>query len=181
MALRFRLAAAADAGAIAQLVNAAYRPDVDSAGWTHESHLVAGARTSEEQVRLTLAHTQILAGYIDDRLVSCVQIERRDRDAYIGMLAVTPDRQGAGLGGATLAQAETYAAGLSGVERLVMLVVDARAELIAFYRHRGYVDSGERRPYPIHSGVGVPRGMRLELMVLHKPARGIAPVRPASR
>lgn len=181
MALRFRLADAADAGAIAQLVNAAYRPGVDSSSWTHESRLVAGARTSEEQVRLALAHTQILAGYFDGRLASCVQIERRGGDAYLGMLAVAPDRQGAGFGSATLAQAETYAAGLSGVERLVMLVVDARAELIAFYRRRGYVDSGERRPYPVDSGVGVPRGMRLELMVLYKPARGIAPMYPASR
>lgn len=172
MALSFRHATAADATVVAQLVNAAYRPGAEPRGWTHEAHLIAGSRTSEDQVRALLAGTDILLGYIEDRVISCVQIEQRGRDAYIGMLAVAPECQGAGLGTATLAHAETYAAKVKGVERFLILVVSARDELIAFYRSRGYRDSGERRSYPVGSGVGTPRGAGLELLVLYKPAAG---------
>ena len=168
MALSFRHATAADAAVIAQLVNAAYRPGTEPRGWTHEAHLIAGSRTSADQVTALLAGTDILVGYIEDRVVSCVQIEQRGRDAYIGLLAVTPERQGAGLGAATLAYAEAYAAEVKGVERFLMLVVSAREELIAFYRRRGYRDSGERRNYPVGSGVGTPRGVELALLVLYK-------------
>ena len=50
-----RIASAADAIAIADLVNRAYRPETGQAGWTHESGLVSGMRTSPDQVRAALA------------------------------------------------------------------------------------------------------------------------------
>lgn len=171
MALSFRPATANDAAAIARLVNAAYRPGDDSTSWTHESHLIAGTRTSAAQVESLLRQSHIIVGSIGNELVSCVQIEAHGPEAYIGLFAVAPERQGAGIGSATLAEAEAYAASLDSVERFAMLVVSARAELVAFYCRRGYVDSGERRDYPAGLGVGTPRGGRLDLAVLHKPVR----------
>ena len=41
MELPLRVATKADANDIAALVNKAYRPSQDEAGWTHESHLLA--------------------------------------------------------------------------------------------------------------------------------------------
>lgn len=174
MALSFKPATADDAAALAELVNAAYRPGPESTSWTHESHLLSGARTSAAQIQSLLRESHILVGFIDARLVSSVQIERHGREAYIGLLAVAPADQAAGIGAATLAEAEAYAARLAGVERFALLVVSARTELVAFYRRRGYTDSGERRDYPINSGVGTPRGAILDLTVLHKPARPAA-------
>lgn len=57
MPLELRVAREADAKEIAALVNRAYRPSPQDAGWTHEANLVAGERTTTEQV-LSLFHEQ---------------------------------------------------------------------------------------------------------------------------
>ncbi|QKT04492.1 GNAT family N-acetyltransferase [Ectothiorhodospiraceae bacterium 2226] len=168
--LTYRKATAADAAEIARLVNAAYRPQAGAEGWTHESRIVSGDRTSSRQVEKLLGSSVVLVGLRDDRLVACVQIDRTGADATIGMLAIEPSIQAGGLGSAMLAEAESYAASSLGAERFVLIVVGARTELIQFYIRRGYEDSGQRLPYPIDSGVGTPRNGTLDLVVLQKRA-----------
>jgi hypothetical protein len=46
----FRAANNLDADVMASLVNLAYRPESGAYGWTHESDLVSGNRTSIDQV-----------------------------------------------------------------------------------------------------------------------------------
>ena len=46
-----------------------------------------------------------------------------------------------------------------------LLVVSRRPELIAYYERRGYVRTGERRPFPIATDPP------LEFVVLSKPLR----------
>ena len=42
------------------------------------------------------------------RLVACVQLERRDKSAYLGMLTIEPTLQSGGLGKGLLAGAEEF-------------------------------------------------------------------------
>ena len=53
-----RIAVPADAARIAALVNAAYRPDADASGWTHEALLVDGDRTDTEQIVALIARAR---------------------------------------------------------------------------------------------------------------------------
>lgn len=73
--------------------------------------MIAGARTSANQIAeiLSKPDSVVLLGLIRSEIAACVHIERIGGDSYIGMLAVTPSRQGAGIGKELLAHAEHHA------------------------------------------------------------------------
>lgn len=160
-----RTAAKSDVKAITQLVNKAYRPELGAHGWTHESALVSGDRTNVGQVMEAILKkgSAILLGFKDSDIVACVHIEKDGNSCHIGMLAVQPNLQAAGIGKAMLAQAEYYASVNFGAKKIIMLVVSARTELISFYLRRGYRKTGEVMDYP-WSGAGMPkcRGLNVE-------------------
>lgn len=168
--LAYRQAQNGDCSDIVRLVNRAYRPEPGCEGWTHESALVGGARITAAQVANSLRHAVILLGLQGTTIVACIQIEIEVRSAHLGMLAVDPALQRAGVGKAILAHAEAYARDVLGAEEFLLTVVTARVELIAFYGRRGYADTGQRLPYPVAAGVGTPRDGALDLTVLRKPA-----------
>ncbi len=169
----FRSARPDDAEAIAQLVNQAFRPRAGIAGWTHEAHLVAGDRIDPARVRQIVAAEDcvLLLGMAGTEIVACVQLERAGTRVSIGMLAVAPDCQGGGLGKAMLAHAEAHAVQRWQVEKFVMRVLPARAELLAFYLRRGYRRSGEVSDYPVNAA-GVPLQPELKIETLEKNAPG---------
>jgi ribosomal protein S18 acetylase RimI-like enzyme len=110
MSFELRIAGEADAQEIATLVNRAYRPSPQEAGWTHEANLIAGDRTTAEQV-LALFHEQstILLLCLGPKIVACVHVQGVQSGAYIGMLATNPAMQAQGLGKQMLLHAEAYA------------------------------------------------------------------------
>lgn len=165
-----RIANESDASAIAKLVNSAYRPSSDSAGWTHEAELVAGERTSSAQVAETIKrpNSAILVGSENSEIVACVHIEKEGNNSHIGMLAVSPTLQASGIGKQMLTLAENYAIETFGTEKFILVVVSARSELIAFYLRRGYKKTGSVMDYPLSEGVGIPKDPALKIEVLEK-------------
>lgn len=166
----FRTANKSDVEAIAQLVNKAYRPETGTAGWTHESDLVSGNRTSVGQIAEVISKPDsvILVGLKDSEIVACVHVEKDGSYSHIGMLAVNPKLQGAGAGKQMLAHAESYANESFGSEKFIMAVVSSRSELIAFYLRRGYQKTGAVHDYPLSTGVGTPKFSDLKIEVLEK-------------
>ena len=136
----FRTASKFDAEAIVQLVNKAYRPNTGTAGWTHESDLISGNRTSFIQVAdiLSKPDSIILVGLKGSEIVACAHVQKDGSYCHVGMLAVNPNLQGVGAGKQMLAHAERYAIENFGSENFIMIVVSSRSELIAFYSRRGY-------------------------------------------
>lgn len=135
-----RTADSPDIHAIVQLVNRAYRPEVDVSGWTHEADLVSGNRINADQVSALLAKRDsvVLVGVKNSEMVACIHIEKNGNHSHIGLLAVNPMLQGTGVGKQMLAHAEKYAREEFGSVRFIMVVVSSRPELIAFYLRRGY-------------------------------------------
>lgn len=166
----FRIANESDASAIAKLVNSAYRPSLGAAGWTHESELVAGERTTPAQVveAIKRASSIILVRCEKSAIVACVHIEKEGKNSHIGMLAVEPVLQTTGIGKQILELAENYAIKLFGAEKLILVVVSARSELIAFYLRRGYQKTGSVMDYPLSAGAGTPKNPALKIEVLEK-------------
>ncbi|KAL2130178.1 hypothetical protein VTI74DRAFT_6810 [Chaetomium olivicolor] len=77
-------------------------------------------------------------------LVGCCELTRGTAQlAYFGLLAVSPFRQGGGIGKQVLAYAEDYSRRIWGVRRLELTVVSIRTELIQWYIRRGYRKMGE--------------------------------------
>jgi ribosomal protein S18 acetylase RimI-like enzyme len=176
MPLTSRIASEADAEEVAALVNRAYRPSLQEAGWTHEANLVAGDRTTTAQV-LSLFHEQsvILLLCFNSKIVACVHVQGSHSGAtYIGMLATNPKLQAQGLGKQMLLCAEKYAAEHFNASSFKMSVLSSRPELLAFYERRGYVQTGEVEEYPLSAGVGQPTVSGIQVLSLVKSRPNIA-------
>ncbi|MCW2240542.1 GNAT family N-acetyltransferase [Azospirillum canadense] len=169
MGISLRIAREEDAVEIADLVNRAYRPLPQQAGWTHEADLIDGKRTSAAKVlSLFRDGSVILLLTHDDRIVSCVHVQRADSSAYIGMLATAPAMQGRDLGKRMLLHAEQYATECFGASVIRMSVLSTRPELLAFYERRGYTLTDEIGEYPLSLGVGRPKVDGIHVLSLIK-------------
>src|SRR5262245_10694249 len=140
---RLRPATASELPALVALVNSAYRGDSSRLGWTTEADLLGGQRTDVDTLReqLTAANGVLLVAEASgSELLGCVFLERvadaGEPEAYLGMLTVPPQAQGAGLGKAILEQAEAFVAQSWGARAVVMTVIAQRADILAWYARR---------------------------------------------
>lgn len=126
-----RQAEIADISALEQLLNRCYR---QQEGWTNESDLIGGIRTTADELAAVIADpkhyvfiypktdTGSRDGQEAGELLGCIAVdiqgsvmpnESDDSDdksrAYIGMFAVHPELQGQGVGNQILQAAETFA------------------------------------------------------------------------
>lgn len=151
----FRRAELADLPALKLLVERAYRGDEARGGWTHEADLIEGERISAEDLAAVLAdaaqHVLLgeAEGALPGTLLGTVTItDCGDGRAYLGMLAVDPACQAAGIGRRLIAAGEDAARGF-GASAIEMTVIAPRVELIAYYERRGYARTGEIRGFPV--------------------------------
>ncbi len=187
--LRSRLATAADAPALVDLIRAAYRGPASYGRWTSEEHLVRGTRTDERAVLAAIesSGSEMLVGLVDDgdgdgtasgngnggELVACCRIaDRGDGLAYFGMFAVDPARQGAGTGRQVVHLAESAAAELFGARTLELEVLGQQEQLRGWYERLGYTATGEIRPFPADPVFAVPMRDDLFLVVLARRLSG---------
>jgi N-acetylglutamate synthase-like GNAT family acetyltransferase len=165
--VQIRAAGESDVGAVEALVHSAYRGEASRAGWTTEAELLDGQRTDAEEVRAALPH--LLLAVDGPEVLGCCVLEPRNGVGYFGMFAVRPTLQGGGVGSTLLSAAEDRARVL-GLPAVEMTVLSQRTELIAYYLRRGYVATGETRPFPYgDERFGLPRTADLEFAVLSKP------------
>ncbi|OIQ69067.1 putative acetyltransferase [mine drainage metagenome] len=169
-ALTFRLATTEDIDPIVELVNSAYRGDSSRAGWTTEADLLGGQRTDRDELRslLETAGSGILIGLQDTEIIASLHLQQDGTSAYLGMFAIRPDLQGAGIGKHCLRQAEHHARQRWGASAMLMTVITLRHELIAYYERRGYRRTGILKPFPASPRFGIPKVDGLELIVLEK-------------
>ncbi|WP_426492078.1 GNAT family N-acetyltransferase [Hymenobacter sp. 102] len=169
--LFFSPASEAELPALNRLVNRAYRGEASEQGWTTESHLLAGQRTDEADLRAQL-HTPgvtfLLARTSTGELVGSVFLQPQGADLYLGMLSVEPTRQAQGLGRQLVTAAENFARqqGCTGIR---ITVISVRHELLAWYERLGFRPTGETVEFPTDPRFGIPRQPEpLVLLVLRK-------------
>lgn len=160
--------------ALADLINRAYRGAATSQSWTTEAHLLSGHRISEAQLyQLLRAPDALLLTYLlpANTLAGCVHLQQQAASLHLSMLAVAPEAQAAGIGKQLLAAAEDYAR-QRGCTRLLISVLSARPELLAWYERHGYQRTGKSEPFPDTTEFGQPRQpltlLELELNLLLK-------------
>ena len=168
--VRFAFAVLADVPRIATLIELAYRGPTAATGWTNESELLTGPRSSPAEVESLVRdpEARFLMAVEGDRLVGCVLLKKYKAGAYFGMFAIDPDRQGGGLGKLMVTRCEEAAKALWGATYLRLTVISLRKNLIGWYERRGFAQTGEREPFPFDEATGALR-TDFDLAVLEKP------------
>ncbi|HRH61087.1 MAG TPA: GNAT family N-acetyltransferase [Chitinophagaceae bacterium] len=165
-----RIAGEDDIPALLQLLNSAYRGEAAAKGWTSESHLISGETRTDTATlqRLIQQPNSFLLKYIDEHnhIIGCVNLQVQHEKMYLGMLSVSPQLQGGGIGKKLLFAAEDFARynNCSGIH---MTVISVRHELINWYKRYGYTDTGIRKPFH-EDEVSGKHLQPLEFMVMEK-------------
>ncbi|KAB1070651.1 GNAT family acetyltransferase [Methylobacterium planeticum] len=85
-------------------------------------------------------HARVLVAARGDRIVATAMVGEDGHRGWVYYLAVDPECQGGGLGGAMMEAAETWLRG-RGVWKVQLLVRADNAAVRHFYEHRGYRDT----------------------------------------
>lgn len=160
----------ADIPALVTLVNSAYRGEGGQQGWTHEGHLIAGARTNAAGIEELLNNPgATILKYTDPNgaLLGCVYLQEQPGKLHLGLLSVLPTHQGAGTGKQLLSAADDYARRHQ-CTAIQITVITARPELLAWYERHGFHRTGELQPFHAGEKFGIQK-QTLELAVLEKP------------
>ena len=170
--MTIRPADIADVPALHALIESAYRGESATKGWTHESYLLGGQRTDPESLSAIIndPSSAMLIAEGESSIIGCVQISNAGKGlGYLGLLAVDPALQAAGIGSLLILAAEQALAHNYDCSRVEMTVINLRSELIAYYERRGYIATGEVRPFPYDDErFGVPQSPNLDFVVLEK-------------
>lgn len=164
-------ATAADVAALKDLLEAAYRGDSARAGWNHEADILDDERIGIGELEALIADpaVTILTAREGETLAGCVAVTRKDETlGYLGMLCVLPTLQSGGLGRRLLDAAEDHGRAI-GLASMEMTVIDSRESLIAWYVRRGYVLTGETRPFHELRPADAETGPQITFVVLAKP------------
>lgn len=125
-----RHATAADAEALAGLVNAAF---------AIEEFFVDGDRTSAAEIaQMMQSGIFLVLDHADGRIAAAVYVEHR---GYFGMLSVLPELQGHGLGKRLVRIAEALCEA-AGCATMSIRIINLRDELGRWYRSLGYREIG---------------------------------------
>jgi N-acetylglutamate synthase-like GNAT family acetyltransferase len=136
--VQLRIAGNADAEALMDLVNAAFRKA--------EGFIIDRDRVDLEAVHSLLAKGEFLVAEEEGTLAGCVYLELRSERAYLGLLSVDPALQKAGVGSMLMREAELRCA-RAGCRFMDLKTIDLRKDNQAFYKRRGYVETGTE-PFP---------------------------------
>jgi len=163
-------ASPADIDCLAALVNSAYRGEYSKKGWTTEADLLPGELRTDAASLANLLQkpgsTILKCTGENGKLAGTVYLDLQDRGCYLGMLTVDPLLQNEGIGRLLLAAAEEHAR-FHQRKNVFMNVIDLRTELIAWYNRRGYIATGEIKPFTPDLRFGEPV-QPLQFVVLEK-------------
>jgi len=167
---QFAFATPADAPNVHALIERAYRGSMAAKGWTNETELLEGPRSSLTEVAGIIAEptSRFVTALANDTLVATALIKKYDDGAYFGMFAVDPQMQLGGVGKMMIARCEADAIRLWNSRFLRFTVISLRLPLIEWYQRRGFALTGEREPFPFHEAPGALR-TDFDLVVLQKP------------
>lgn len=151
--MRLEPATEADYPAIIELINVAFRGTGETASWNIEAGIIEGQRINDSLLRDDLAnnpgaHLLVTRDPADGSVLGTVWLDpKKDGSWYLGLLTVRPALQKQKLGSALLGAAEAFA-NERGATAIRMTVLHVRDALMAWYERRGYVATGETKPFP---------------------------------
>jgi predicted N-acetyltransferase YhbS len=144
--VQIRIANNIDAESLVALINAAF--------WISEGPITGRERIDLETLRLLLAKGKFLVAEDEGTLAGCVYLEARGERCYLGLLTVDPERQKSGIGSILMREAEERSV-QEGFRFIDLRTINLKENNIAFYKHRGYIETGTE-PFPAEIATKLP-------------------------
>lgn len=153
----FEKATEKDITQLLELVESSYRGDIARKGWTCESDIIGGNRTTNEFLKEEIIATGgSYLKHTDDqgKIIGCVylKVNIQKKIAFVGSLCVYPTLQSQGLGKKLLEAAENIAREAE-CSKLCVKVITVRKELISWYEKMDFKFVGELEPLPANTGI----------------------------
>lgn len=155
----FEKATADDIPQLFELIETCYRGDIAKTGWTYETDIVGGNRTTEEILKEEMSTPG--GNYLkytneEGKIVGCVytNVMPDQKKVFVGCLCVHPTLQSQGLGKKLMMATEDVAKEAE-CTKMCMKVLTVRKELITWYEKLGYRYADETIPFPV--GCGTPK------------------------
>ncbi|KAI1159989.1 acyl-CoA N-acyltransferase [Nemania serpens] len=150
--LNFRLATVDDAVTLEKLINTAFRNDDTTQVYLstdHERIGVVDVNSLIAKINQPDCAVVVVTDPSTGSIVAHGSVRKLDENrAWFAVLAVDVGCQKQGIGSQVLAWAEQYARRQWSSARLEFDAVNTRAELIAWYKSKGYQPTGETSPFP---------------------------------
>jgi ribosomal protein S18 acetylase RimI-like enzyme len=130
--IQMRIARVKDRPRLIPLINTAFAIE----------DFLEGTRTDDGRLSEAMEKGEILmAEDADGKLLGSIYIERRGKEAYLGMLAVDPALQGRGVARTLMQEAEGRFRS-EGIEAVEIIVLNMRPDLMPLYRKLGFEVTG---------------------------------------
>ncbi|WP_461535130.1 GNAT family N-acetyltransferase [Spongorhabdus nitratireducens] len=164
--MNIEVADISDLDPLYSLINLAYR---EQPSWTRENSLVSGIRISRVALMEMLASEQLtfLVCRSIHQIVGTICLDTgcldtgclesgADHCVTFSLFAVSPERQGQGIGSGLFTGAEQYAITELEARKLLVNILSPQSELETYYLRRHYLPSGFCHPFPAGNNVGHP-------------------------
>lgn len=166
-ALTFRQATLDDAPRLRELMEHAFSTYDSRPDWTGSAEIAANFKVSLENMQKSLSKPDLVAFVASDDkdyIVATVEVAKRGDDtARISTLIVQDEYQRGGVGRRVLAYGEDWCKENWGVTKFSLNALSNRTALLAWYKRRGYKETGEKEPFPRHAkmweGVNIPEDL----------------------
>ncbi len=126
-----------DIDATVALINDAY---------SYQDEAKGRPRINASELRKRTERSEFYVAKQDGRVVGCVYVERYPKKLHFGLLTVSSELRGKGLGPATMEAIENYARDLS-MAVIELDYMSLAPWLKAYYEKLGYVETGEVTPW----------------------------------
>jgi ribosomal protein S18 acetylase RimI-like enzyme len=156
LALNIRIATAADRPRLIPLINSAFSIET----------FLEGTRIDDERLSAMMQQGEILLAEDSfGKILASIYAEYLGDRGYLGMLAVDPEHQRAGIGQRMLAAAEDRFRA-RGCKAIDISVLSLRPELPPIYRRLGFVETGTEE---FQMSRGLKDGQQCHCIVMSKP------------
>ena len=168
--MKIEQAGITDIPELLKLINSAYQNEKSKAGWTTEADFLI----SDERIDYTSLEKMMnekdaaFLKCINDanQISGCVYLQKQESKLYLGLLAVSPKVQNAGIGKKLLKAADDQAIRID-CSSIFLTVISIRKELIEWYERHGFIKTGETKPFPHDHNFGLST-LELELLVMER-------------
>ncbi|KAJ6785100.1 hypothetical protein PWT90_03557 [Aphanocladium album] len=143
-----------DAPRLRELMEHAFSTNDSRPDWTGDAELASKYTLKLEQMQMGLAKEDLITFAVMNEagdIIASVAVGKKDGQDDVGRISsliVQDDYQRGGVGGQVLTYAEEFSKKELGVKKLWLNALSTRTALLAWYKSRGYRETGETSDFP---------------------------------